>query len=468
MPAVTRSLSAGSGPRKGNEMKKIRDILLFMLFMSFMSCSIGQQAGRTPARFLAGDSAFANAHLGVSVFDPATGRFIYSYQDDKYFVPASNTKILSCYAGMKYLDSLLEGMRYIQLDTALVLIPTGDPTFLHRDFPRQPVADLIRRAEGKVYMSTGHWKDNALGHGWSWDDYSDYYMAERSAFPAFGNVIRWYQVKGKKDLPAYAADTVDTFIYSEPEIDGKVDFGKAAPGEAFRVVRDRDRNDFTIYEGRERQAETDIPYVTHGVQTALRLVKDSLHKEILPLQVGSGNYPAGNARVIHTQPLDSLLKPMMHISDNFFAEQVLLMAGMKMTGDLSTEKAIDTILKTSLAGFPDKPKWVDGSGLSRYNLITPRDLVWILDRMRKEFSWQRITDIFPTGGKGTLRNYVGESGRLYAKTGTLSGVLALSGYVITRKNNTLIFSVMVNNHTQPNSLLRARIGNFLKYLIDQY
>ena len=439
-----------------------------MLFMSFMSCSIGQQTAGNRTRFLAGDSVFANAHLGVSVYDPAKGRFIFSYQDDKYFVPASNTKILSCYAGMKYLDSLLEGMRYIRTDTALLLIPTGDPSFLHRDFPRQPVADMIRGSSGKLYMSTAHWKDNALGYGWSWDDYSDYYMPERSAFPAYGNVVRWYQVKGKKDRPAFAGDTVDAFIYSEPEMDGKVDFGRSAPGEPFRVIRERDRNDFTIYEGRERQAETDIPFVTNGVQTALNLVRDSLNRGILPFQGGVENFGTGQGGVVYSQPLDSLLKPMMHVSDNFFAEQVLLMAGMKLTGELATGKAIDTILKTSLSGFPDKPKWVDGSGLSRYNLITPRDLVWVLDKMRKEFSWQRITDIFPTGGKGTLRNYVGESGRLYAKTGTLSGVLALSGYVITRRNNTLIFSVMVNNHTQPNALLRGRIGNFLRYLIDTY
>ena len=95
-------------------------------------------------------------------------------------------------------------------------------------------------------------------------------------------------------------------------------------------------------------------------------------------------------------------------------------------------------------------------------------MVWILDKMKKEFRWNRITAIFPTGGKGTLRSYVGESGRLYAKTGTLTGVLALSGYVVTKKNRTLIFSVMVNNHTQPNAVIRGKIGTFLKYLIEHY
>ncbi len=439
--------------------------------MLMVSCSTGQQIQQirqVADKLLINDTAFANAHLGISVYDPAAGRFLFSYQDDKYFVPASNTKIISCFAGMKYLDSVLSGMKYVQLDTALVLIPTGDPTFLHKDFPMQPVAAFLKQLQGKIYMSAGHWKDNALGYGWSWDDYSDYYMAERSAFPVYGNIIRWYQVKGKKETPTYPADTVDTFIYSDPETDGDVRFGKFEKGSPFNVMRNRDANSFTIYEGLERNAEVDVPFVTHGITTALGYVKDSLHVEIKELPTALAPYWLNAAKSISSQPLDSMLRPMMYNSDNFFAEQTLMMAGMSLTGELRAAKAIDTLLKTSLSGFPDKPKWVDGSGLSRYNLFTPRDFVWILDKMKKEFSWERITGIFPTGGKGTLRSYVSENGRLYAKTGTLTGVLALSGYVITKKDHTLIFSIMINNHTKSPSLLRTKIASFLRYLIDNY
>jgi serine-type D-Ala-D-Ala carboxypeptidase/endopeptidase (penicillin-binding protein 4) len=449
-------------------MKKIQNLFLLVFSLVTVSCTTGQHIQKSGPQMLVEDSVFRNAHLGVSVYDPAKGKFLFSYQDDKYFVPASNTKIISCYAGMKYLDSMLEGMKYMQSDTGLILIPTGDPTFLHKDFPIQPVVEFLKKAEGKTYMSSSHWKENALGVGWSWDDYSDYYMVERNAFPVYGNIVRWYQVKGKKENPSYASDTVDTFIYSDPEIDGNVSFGKFESGSAFNVIRNKDKNDFTIYEGRERNAEVDVPYVTDGILTGLKLVRDSLHKEIQPLGRDLPKYWIDGAKTVYSQPVDSLLKPMMYNSDNFFAEQILLMAGMKLTGELKASRSIDTLLKTELAGFPDKPKWVDGSGLSRFNLFTPRDLIWILDKMKKEFSWNRITTIFPTGGKGTLKSYVGENGRLYAKTGTLTGVLALSGYVITKKNNTLIFSVMVNNHTQSTSVIRAKIGNFLKYMIDNY
>lgn len=197
------------------------------------------------------------------------------------------------------------GLKYVQLDTALVLIPTGDPTFLHRDFPKQPVADFIRGLQGKTYMATNHWYDQALGYGWSWDDYSDYYMAERSAFPVYGNLIRWFQEKGKKENPSYAGDTVDLFVYSEPEVNGKVSFGKVEKGAAFNVIRDRDKNDFTIYEGREQHAEIDIPYVTHGIETGLQLMKDSLHTTVLPLGGNLQKYWFDAAKPVYSQELDS-------------------------------------------------------------------------------------------------------------------------------------------------------------------
>ncbi len=133
---------------------------------------------------------------------------------------------------------------------------------------------------------------------------------------------------------------------------------------------------------------------------------------------------------------------MMHRSDNFFAEQTLLMTGDRLLGEMNTEATVKRLLETQLAGFPDKPRWVDGSGLSRYNLFTPDDFIWILTKMKNEFSWNRITTIFPTGGRGTMGStYRQDSARIYAKTGTLSGVAALSGFIITKKNRILVFSV---------------------------
>ncbi len=82
--------------------------------------------------------------------------------------------------------------------------------------------------------------------------------------------------------------------------------------------------------------------------------------------------------------------------------------------------------------------------------------------MFKSQSKERLFPLFPSGGKGTLRNYYQAlPNRLYAKTGTLSGVVALSGYIITKSGKTLIFSVLVNNHNSTSTNVRRAVEKFL-------
>jgi D-alanyl-D-alanine carboxypeptidase/D-alanyl-D-alanine-endopeptidase (penicillin-binding protein 4) len=160
-----------------------------------------------------------------------------------------------------------------------------------------------------------------------------------------------------------------------------------------------------------------------------------------------------------------MLKPMMHISDNFFAEQTLLMAAQEKLGQMNEYAIIDTLLKTHLANLPQKPTWADGSGLSRYNLFSPQDFVHLLLQMKKEFGMPRLQNILPTGGKGTLANYyLQDSGYIFAKTGTLSGVVCLSGYMITPKNRLLIFSVLTNNFKGRATAVRRAVEKFLHEL----
>jgi len=172
---------------------------------------------------------------------------------------------------------------------------------------------------------------------------------------------------------------------------------------------------------------------------------------------------------IYTQPVDSVLKPMMHVSDNFFAEQSLLMVSNKMLGIMNDEKIIDTLLKTDFKDLPQKPRWADGSGLSRYNLFSPRDLVMILDKMRSEFGMERIKVILATGGEGTISNYYkSDSTYIYGKTGTLSGVVAFSGYLYTKKGKLLIFSTLVNNHQASSTDIRRGIEKLLQGIRQRY
>lgn len=437
-------------------------VFSFLLF----SCSTQRRISKAAQTAIFQDSAVQHAHVGISLFDPAANKYLYSYNAEKYFVPASNTKLFSCYAALKYLGDSLPGIKYWENDTALYLVGTGDPSLLHTDFKKNPVIDFLQKTKKPVYITDGNWKETALGAGWSWNDYNDNYMAERSVLPVYGNMIHWVQ-EISEGLSNEAQEDQTPSIYSIPEINWKVRFNAGITRKAFYVRRNRDENVFMITEGKEKKKEQDVPFVTHGIRSALELLPDTIGKQItyLPEPVKK----AGALTTIFSQPTDSLLQPMMYRSDNFYAEQSLLMVSQVKLGEMNDGKLIDTLLKTDLSNLPQRPRWVDGSGLSRYNLFTPNDFVVLLQKMQQEFGMKRLQVILPTGGKGTLSNlYKQDSNYIFAKTGTLSGVVALSGYLYTKKNKLLIFSVLINNHTGSAGPIRRSVESFLTDIRNRY
>jgi len=426
------------------------------------SCSIQKQLSKA-AQLVLKDSAIATAHVGISIYEPASNKFLFNYQGDHYFTPASNTKIPTCYAAMKYLGDSLEGVLKGENDTAILILPTGDPTLLHADFKNQPVINFLQKATKKIYTSDVLWKDESLGAGWSWDDYNESYMAERSPMPVFGNLIKWTQENNGLD---------PSVVYSMPEVTWQVNFDTAQSTNFF-VKRSIAENSFKITEGKEKLKEQEVPFVTNGIHTALELLPDTIHKTIslVTPEIYQRQFPGKSMQLtaIHSQPVDSVLKPMMHVSDNFFAEQLLLMVARKFNILMNDERIVDTLLNTDFKELPQKPHWVDGSGLSRFNLFSPEDMVLILNKMKNDFGMDRIRNIFPTGNEGTLEHYyVAEHGYIFAKTGSLSGVIALSGFLYTKKNKLLTFSVLVNNHTSSGTRVRRAIEKFIEEVRNSY
>jgi D-alanyl-D-alanine carboxypeptidase/D-alanyl-D-alanine-endopeptidase (penicillin-binding protein 4) len=95
--------------------------------------------------------------------------------------------------------------------------------------------------------------------------------------------------------------------------------------------------------------------------------------------------------------------------------------------------------------------------------------VYILDKIKNEFGFERIKNILPTGGTGTLKNYyINDRGFIYAKTGTLSNHVALSGYLITRKNKVLIFSIIANHYQSGATPVRKAVEKFLHGIREKY
>lgn len=436
-------------------------ILLFSLYL-LSACSVQRTIQKQADHAIFKQSDMNSAHIGISIFDPAKNEYLYNYQADKFFLPASNTKLFTCYAAMKYLGDSIKGIRYFKdpFSDMVWVRPTGDPTLLHPDFQRQPVIDFLRADTSRLYTSIDlPFQTTALGSGWSWNDYQQNYMAERSAFPVYGNLI-WIHYK-------------DSAIQWQPSTIEAEDGNKADGIESmnhrsnlYSFRRKQHENSLLFTPSKTPFRQQQIPFVTADTlswKTVQSEIKGLKWTNIYASQLNSlVTNSKSDLSVLYSQHTDSLLRPMMHQSDNFFAEQCLLMVSDELLSVMNDRKVIDTLLKMNFSELAQKPNWVDGSGLSRYNLFTPLHFISLLQKMKAEFDWNRITTILPTGGTGTLNNfYKPLQHKIFAKTGTLSGQVALSGYLITRKNRTLIFSILVNNHQTSAVSVRRAVEAFL-------
>lgn len=434
--------------RYGNFRKVLSGCCLLMGMLS--ACSVSRKVHNQAVDLLLADSLVQQAHTGICLYEPATGRYWLRHQDDHYFLPGSNVKLFTLYAALQYLGDSLPGLRYRTAANGTVeVLPTGDPTLLSARFPIQPVPAFLQR-QRRVMI---RWPDAPLpfGKGWAWDDVSYGFMPARSALPLYENKMLVRRDAGGQ------LSVMPGLLNNNLPLTGQQ--SERWPGNLFPAV------------GLPADAGTALVPFANDAATATRLLRDTLGAVSIadPDSTDEQPWPNRKFTVIRTQPLDSVLRYMMLHSDNFYAEQLLLMSANEYLGRMDEAALIDTLLKTELRGLHDKPVWVDGSGLSRYNLCTPRSLVALLDTLRNVWGLERIQRLLPTGGEGTLKNYFNnDSGYIFAKTGTLSNQWALSGYLLTRQNRLLLFSVLINNAPGRVAILRKATERFLSAIRDQF
>ncbi len=351
---------------------------------------------------------------------------------------------------MKYLGDSISAFKYQETNDTLYILPDGDPTFLGNDFSKQRAYDFLKSTHKIIVMNTSLWNESRWGNGWAWNDYNDDYAAERSVMPVYENLATFSNgANGIQVLPSYFSDKL-TVQQSNSD---KKSYAS--------VERQIASNNFFVFGNDSLRNAVQVPFFTANDSIIRDILEDTLHKTIYITH--NAVESANGWKEFYSQPTDSLLKITMHRSDNFFAEQTLLLVSARLLGEMNDEKIIDTLLKTDYKNLPLQPHWVDGSGLSHYNLFSPQDLVMLLDKVKNDFGMDRIKRILATGGTGTLRSYYkNDAGYIFAKTGSLSGVVALSGFLYTKKNKLLIFSVLINNHRSGGIELRKAIEKFIE------
>jgi len=428
--------------------------LLFALFWA--GCAADRKIERKVSRLIKESSILNNHPVGFALSDLENGKVIYEKDADKYFVPASNTKLYTFYGGLKMLPDSIPSLRYIERGDSLIFWGTGDPSFLQSRLKGVNALNFLRSSGKQLFFSAGRYTGNFYGMGWSWDDYNDYYQAEITELPLMDNLIAVSSENaGLRVSPARFKDSL---------IQDSLNTAKT-----FSVTRDFNGNSLRhpgigmITKGYEQQ----IPYKT-STKLTLSLLTDTLHR---PVGLVHMEMPA-TAKTIYNLSSEQVLREMMLPSDNFIAEQLLLVYSNQFQPRLSGTDAIRYIQEKYLAGLPDKPRWVDGSGLSRMDLFTPRDMVALLKMIDQQVNnREKLFSMLPAGGKtGTLKNAYPKTDQpfVYGKTGSLSNVYNQSGYLLTKKGRTLSFSFMNNNFVSPVADVKKEMAKVITYIHDKF
>lgn len=391
-------------------------------------------------------------HTGFVLYDPGKKRTLYDYNGARYFTPASNTKILTLYTSLVVLGDSIPGLQYIERGDSLIFWGTGDPAFLYTEvFDNGRVFNFLKNADKQLYFSNTNFHTAHFGSGWAWDDYNFSFSPERSPFPIYGNCFNFYPFRDKAYVwPGYF----------------KPFLKRGEDREEMQVIRNPFSNEVMYHYGnKKRRSEWTIPF--HIDQDIIvTLLADTLQRPVTAVQ----EQLPGEKKVLYSVPVDSVYKVMMQQSDNLIAEQLLMMCAGVLSDSLQPEIAIDRMKKNHLGDLEDEPLWVDGSGLSRYNLFTPRAVVEVWKKIYALVPRERLFAMLATGGKpGTIRNwYFAEKPYVFGKTGTLSNNHALSGFLVTKSGKTLIFSFMNANFTTPTNEVRANMQRILKLIYENY
>jgi serine-type D-Ala-D-Ala carboxypeptidase/endopeptidase (penicillin-binding protein 4) len=409
---------------------------LFLMSMSLL----GQHfSNRKIARMLKKIPAFEQSHVALAVEPLNTSKPKAYYQGEKYMTPASNVKLLTFLAAIQSFDSL-PSLYYKEKDSIMHFKATGYPLLYHPFYPDPELAYFFDQKYSWHYHVPKS-KLNTHGHGWSWDDYPYYYAAETSPFPIYGNTTQ-----------VFVAPNNNRMIPRPLEKQLVLDTLKQ------KIHRERSKNRFYLNPQMINERDTLYkPFITSDSLFIHLLEKHIEH----PVKLVENSQIFSNWDVLYSNQEVLLYKALLQDSDNGIAEALLNMVSQKIIDKMNIQKIIDTLKIQWNRWLPDPIEWVDGSGVSRYNMITPRTLIAVLKKIHQETGFETIKKYFPrSASSGTLKDYAVRN--VYAKTGTLRHNHSLSGYWISDRGNVYVFSIMANHFTATSDEIRKGISKLLR------
>jgi len=398
-----------------------------------------------------------NHFYGFALYDMDENRYVLDINANKYFTPASNTKIFTTQAVLAVLGDSIPGIYYVERGDSLIFWAAGDPSFLHSKLDTRRVYNFLKNSPKKLFYAPNIMLGEVYRPGWILNDYEAYFQPEIACFPIYGNVVTF---RRKPDgsmsvVPAHFSYRVDAARYN-------------ASGK-FSVRRAQHRNDFYTSSAHiPAPYVNEIPYISSD-SLAVQLLQDTLHRAV---QMIAYQKPE-DVQVLHAISTRVLLREMMLPSDNFLAEQLMMICAVYKYGTFDVDRLRKELYKTFYHKFSPKIELYDASGLSFYNKVTPQSLVeTLLDLVRLEPNEQTRLSYFPSGGvDGTIRSAYNKDQNvpfIWAKTGTITNVYCQSGYLHTRKGKRFIFSFMNNNFLDPVRPVRDEMVAIMTFLRKNY
>ncbi|HZV42984.1 MAG TPA: D-alanyl-D-alanine carboxypeptidase [Saprospiraceae bacterium] len=397
--------------------------------------------------------ASMTCNSGISIYDVEKGQWMIRSRDEDYFIPASNTKILTLYTALHTLNPQLDAAYAMVRGDTLMIWGMADPGTLYpRIDSTTALLNLIHSSDKTIVFSNQLFQTSRFGKGWAWDDHPRSYQCERNEYPIYGNRI-WIDRIG--DSVSVTPSYFSTILTIVKDSIAKVDRSEWGDQYMYHYISDTPEEHKTIP---ITFFKNDLNFIWSEVTGKRITFRD------IPLDDQAIPVP-GSTR-------DTMLKIMMRESDNFVAEELLLAAAYRTHGVMTESLLIDSMLRGPMRFILDSIQWYDGSGLSRYNLMTPNTMVRVLNKIYEEKGFKYIEEIFSAGGlNGSLKNWLLKKGSkpfVYAKSGTMRNVLNLSGYLVTRKGKILVFSWMNNQCMDKSKDVKTAMEKFLTFLYEEY